>query len=63
MMLSLQIKNLNTKKKKKKKSISEITCYNCEQKEHYAMKCFNVSKNVKMKTNVNVVEQTKKKSF
>ena len=26
------------------------------------MKCFNVSKNAKIKTNVNVVEQTKKKS-
>ena len=50
-------------KKKKTKLIFEITYYNCEQKEHYAIKCFNVFKNAKIKTNVNVVEQTKKKVF
>ena len=64
-MLSLQIKNLSTriKKQKKTKSISEIICYNCEQKEHYAIKCFNASKKAKIKTNVNVVEQTKKEKL
>ena len=51
------------KKQKKTKSISEIICYNCEQKRHYAIKCFNVSKNAKIKTNVNIVEQTKKEKF
>ena len=65
-MLSLQIKNLRTKMKsqrKKTRLIFKITCYNCEQKKHYAIKCFNVFKNAKIKTNINVVEQTKKKAF
>ena len=57
-------KHENKKSKKKKtKSIFEIICYNCEQKKYYTIKCFNVFKNAKMKTNVNVVEQTKKEKF
>ena len=52
-----KFKHENKKSKNKKtKSISEIIRYNCEQKKHYAIKCFNVLKNVKMKTKVNVVE-------
>ena len=58
-----KFKHENKKQKKKTKSIFEIICYNCEQKEHYAIKCFNVFKNAKIKTNVNVVEQTKKEKF
>ena len=59
-----KFKHENKKSKKKKtKSIFEIICYNCKQKKHYAIKCFNVFKNAKIKTNVNVVKQTKKKSF
>ena len=55
-------KHENKKSKKKKtKSIFEIIYYNCEQKKHYAIKCFNAFKNVKTKTNINVVKQTKKK--
>ena len=57
-------KHENKKSKKKKtKSIFEIICYNCEQKEHYAIQCLNASKNDKIKTNINVVEQTKKEKF
>ena len=36
-----KFKHENKKSKKKKtESISEIICYNCEQKKHYAIKCF-----------------------
>ena len=57
-------KHENKKSKKKKtKSIFEITYYNCEQKKHYTIKCFKIFKDVKIKINVNVVEQTKKKRF
>ena len=65
-MLSLSIKNLSTKiknQRKKTKTIFKIICHNYEQKKHYAIKWFNTFKNAKIKTNINVVEQTKKEKF
>ena len=58
---SLQMRNLNVKKKVKKKSFPEITCYICEKRKHYTSNCFRFSKNAKIKTDVNVVETTTKK--
>ena len=47
-------------KKKRTRPLAEVTCYNCEQKGHYATKCPNASKDAKVKADVNAVEQTGK---
>ena len=59
-MLSLQMKNLSTKIRSQKKLIFEITYYKCKQKKHCAIKCLNAFKNAKIKTNIKIIEQTKK---
>ena len=58
-----KFKRENKKSKKRKKSFFEIICYTCQEKKHYVSSCFQFSKNAKMKTDVNVVETTKKKVF
>ena len=58
MKFNLQMKK---KSKKRKKLFFKIIYYICQNNICYASKCFQFSKNAKMKIDVNVVETTKKK--